>query len=260
MIEQNNNGAHSAPGTTPIGKVYLVGAGPGDPELLTLKAVRILAEAEVVLYDRLVSEPIMAMVPPSAEQVYVGKRRADHAMPQASINDLLVHYAQAGKVVVRLKGGDPFIFGRGGEELEVVAQLGIPFEVVPGVTAASGCATYAGIPLTHRDYSQSVRFITGHLKNGDINLNWKELAQPDQTLVFYMGLVGITQIAESMIRYGRSPDTSLAIVEKGTTPEQNVHITTLADVSSLVAHTDIHAPTLIIIGEVVQLHRQLRWR
>ncbi|WP_317928865.1 uroporphyrinogen-III C-methyltransferase [Halioxenophilus sp. WMMB6] len=240
-----------------LGKVFLVGAGPGDPELLTLKAYRVLQAAEVVLYDRLVSPEIMTLLPESATQVYVGKRRADHSVPQTDIGQLLVDYALKGKFTVRLKGGDPFIFGRGGEELEQLAAAEIPFEVIPGITAASGCAASAGIPLTHRDYSQSVRFITGHLQDGSINLDWEALRSPNQTLVFYMGLVGLTTIAATMISMGRSPDTPLAVIEKGTTPQEKIHISSLANVEDLLATTVISAPTLIIIGDVVKLHALL---
>lgn len=241
-------------------QVFLVGAGPGDPELLTLKAYKVIRAAEVVLYDRLVSPEILALIPDKAEKVYVGKARANHSVAQDTISQLLVDYANAGKITVRLKGGDPFIFGRGGEELELLAKNNIQFEVVPGITAASGCAAYSGIPLTHRDYSQSVRFITGHLKSGQVNLNWKELALDQQTLVFYMGLVGLDEISNQLIKFGRNASTPIAIVEKGTTPDQKVHISTLGEVNSLLASTEIHPPTLIIIGEVVCLHDKLAWK
>lgn len=239
-------------------RVYLVGAGPGDPDLLTLKAYKIIQQAEVVLYDRLVSDDIMALLPAHCERVYVGKRRANHAVPQADIGALLVNYAQQNKLTVRLKGGDPFIFGRGGEELEDLAKAGIAFEVVPGITAASGCAAYAGIPLTHRDYSQSVRFITGHLKNDSVNLNWSEFANAEQTIVFYMGLVGLPEIVAQLMAVGRAPETPLAIIEKGTTPEQRVTVSELGKVMALLQSQSFHAPTLIIVGEVVQLHRYLK--
>ena len=240
-----------------LGRVFLVGAGPGDPELLTLKAYRIIQHAQVVLYDRLVSDEIMALVPDECEKVYVGKRRADHAVEQTAIGQMLVDYASKGKTTVRLKGGDPFIFGRGGEELEQLAQCNISFDVVPGITAASGCAAYSGIPLTHRDYSQSVRFITGHLRNGEIYLDWDSMVASNQTLVFYMGLVGVQQIADKLIALGKSADTPMAIIEKGTTPEQKVYTTTLANLDQLLSSTDIHAPTLIIVGGVVSLRTKL---
>ncbi|BFM07198.1 uroporphyrinogen-III C-methyltransferase [Halioxenophilus aromaticivorans] len=239
------------------GFVQLVGAGPGDPELLTLKAYKVIQQADVVLYDRLVSDAVMALIPEGCERVYVGKRRADHSVPQKQIGQLLVDYARQGKQTVRLKGGDPFIFGRGGEELEELVAAGIGFSVVPGITAASGCAAYAGIPLTHRDYSQSVRFITGHLKDDSVNLHWAEFAHSDQTLVFYMGLVGLPKIASRLQKAGRSFDTPLAIIERGTTPEQKVTITTLAEVAKVLATQEIHAPTLIIIGDVVNLYSKL---
>jgi uroporphyrin-III C-methyltransferase/precorrin-2 dehydrogenase/sirohydrochlorin ferrochelatase len=181
-------------------------------------------------------------------------------VPQEDINQLLMREANAGHKVLRLKGGDPFIFGRGGEELELLAEAGIPFEVVPGITAASGCAAYAGIPLTHRDYAQSVRFITGHLKNDGVNLHWPELMDPMQTLVFYMGLVGLQAICEQLIAHGRSPLTPVALVEKGTTPQQRVVIATLATINERVIAEKVSAPTLTIIGDVVQLHNKLHWR
>lgn len=242
-----------------MGEVWLVGAGPGDPELLTRKAYRLMQEADVVLYDRLVSEAIMALLPESIERIYVGKRRANHSMEQSDISELLAQQALGGKKVLRLKGGDPFIFGRGGEEIECLWMHNIPFQVVPGITAASGCASYAGIPLTHRDYSQSVRFITGHLKNGEVNLNWPELVPADQTLVFYMGLLGLPDIAKGLIKFGRDPETPLALVEKGTTSEQKIYTATLATAEALLSAKTIQAPTLIIVGGVVALREKLQW-
>ncbi len=242
------------------GKVWLVGAGPGDPDLLTLKALRLIQTADVVIHDRLVSQPIMNLIPASTRRVYVGKARSDHAVPQEDINQLLISEARAGHNVLRLKGGDPFIFGRGGEELEQLAEAGIAFEVVPGITAASGCAAYAGIPLTHRDYAQSVRFITGHLKNDGVNLHWPELMDPQQTLVFYMGLVGLQSICAQLITHGRDPQTPVALIEKGTTSDQRVIIATLASISERVVAEKVSAPTLTIIGDVVRLHEKLHWR
>ena len=244
---------------TPKGEVYLVGAGPGDPELLTLKALRLMQQADVVIYDRLVSAPIMDLCRRDAEKVYVGKARSNHAVPQEGINALLVKYALEGKRVCRLKGGDPFIFGRGGEEIEELFAAGVPFQVVPGITAASGCSAYAGIPLTHRDYAQSVRFLTGHLKEGSPELPWHELVYENQTLVLYMGLVGLEKICEKLIAHGQRPDMPVALVSKGTTPEQKVVVGTLADIASKVSEHQIQAPTLTIIGEVVRLREQLQW-
>jgi uroporphyrin-III C-methyltransferase/precorrin-2 dehydrogenase/sirohydrochlorin ferrochelatase len=241
------------------GEVYLVGAGPGDPDLLTFKALRLMQKADVVLHDRLVSEGVLDLTRRDAERIYVGKARSDHAVPQQDINQLLVTLAQQGKRVLRLKGGDPFIFGRGGEEIEQLAELGIPFQVVPGITAASGCAAYSGIPLTHRDYAQSVRFVTGHLKDGTTNLPWDELVKPNQTLVFYMGLVGLQTICEQLIAHGRSSDTPIAIIQQGTTQNHRVITASLADMPAKVAEQKVKAPTLIIIGEVVSLRDKLSW-
>ncbi len=241
------------------GEVFLEGAGPGYPELLTLKALRLIQQADVVLYDRLVSEPILALLPNSCERIYVGKRQADHALPQADINQTLVDLAKQGRNVLRLKGGDPFIFGRGGEEIELLAENNVAFQVVPGITAASGCASYSGIPLTHRDYSQSVRFVTGHLRSNEINLPWPELAQVGQTLVFYMGLTGLSAICQSLIDNGRERQTPAAVIERGTTPEQRVIIGNLESLPGLIQSQQVKAPTLLIIGEVVALHRSLSW-
>ena len=241
------------------GEVYLVGAGPGDPDLLTFKALRLMQKADVVLYDRLVATEIVDLCRRDAERIYVGKARSDHAVPQQDINQLLVDLALQGKKVLRLKGGDPFIFGRGGEEIELLAANNVPFQVVPGITAASGCASYAGIPLTHRDYAQSVRFVTGHLRDGTTNLPWAELVHPAQTVVFYMGLVGLPAICTQLVAHGRAPETPIALIQQGTTRHQRVITGTLADMEQKLVGAGVKAPTLIIVGEVVHLHKKLAW-
>jgi len=255
-IEEAVNG--NAP-TSILTQVALVGAGPGDPDLLTFRALRLLQAADVVVYDRLVSDAILKLVRPDAELIYAGKKRSRHTLNQESINDLLVTLAQSKRNVVRLKGGDPFIFGRGGEEIETLAKAGISFQVVPGITAASGCSAFSGIPLTHRDYAQSCVFVTGHLKNGEINLNWDDLRDPDQTIVVYMGLVGLAQICEKLIQNGRSPSTPAALIEQGTTPSQRVFKADLESLPEIISQADVSAPTLLIIGGVVELHDTLHW-
>ena len=241
------------------GEVALVGAGPGDPELLTLKAWRLIQSAEVVLYDRLVSPEILSLIPESAERIHVGKQRANHTLPQDQINSRLVELAREGRKVVRLKGGDPFIFGRGGEEIETLAAAGVRFQVVPGITAASGCAAYAGIPLTHRDHAQSVRFVTGHLKNDTCDLPWKDFVQNNQTLVFYMGLVGLPIICQQLTAHGMSPEMPVALVSRGTTPHQQVVTGDLTNIVERVEKNAVPAPTLVIIGNVVTLRSRLDW-
>lgn len=242
-----------------LGEVYLVGAGPGDPDLLTFKALRLMQQADVVLFDRLVSKPILELCRRDAHMVNVGKARSDHLVPQEGINQLLVDYAKKGYRVLRLKGGDPFIFGRGGEEIQELTDHGVPFQVVPGITAAAGCSSYAGIPLTHRDFAQSVRFVTGHLKNNTTDLPWSELAYTNQTIVFYMGLMGLPIICSKLIEHGMSPDMPIALVQKGTTPEQKVIIATLGTMVKTLESQTVSAPTLIIVGEVVSLHDKLKW-
>jgi len=241
------------------GEVYLIGAGPGDPDLLTLRAFRLLQKADVVLYDALVSDGVMALIPPSVERVYVGKRRANHSVPQTGINQLLVEYAQQGKRVARLKGGDPFIFGRGGEEIETLAEQQVPFQVVPGITAASGCSAYSGIPLTHRDYAQSVRFVTGQLRDGSVNLAWPELVVEGQTLVFYMGLKGLPYICEQLIAHGMDATMPVALIEKGTTQDQRVLVSDLTGLTDMIEAEHVMSPSLFVVGRVVSLHAKLAW-
>lgn len=241
------------------GRVYLVGAGPGDPELLTLRAVRLLQQSEVIVYDHLVSSAVLDYVSPTAERIYAGKRRNEHTMRQEQINDLLVKLARKGRQVVRLKGGDPFIFGRGGEELQALAAHGIAFEVVPGVTAASGVSCYAGIPLTHRDYAQSCIFVTGHLKDGTADLDWPSLVRPRQTVVIYMGLGGLPEICRQMMVHGASPSLPVAVIQDGTIVTQKVVTGTLADMPARVVGQGLKSPSLTIIGDVVKLHEALAW-
>lgn len=244
---------------TSEGEVALVGAGPGDPELLTIRAWRLITSAEVVLFDRLVSPEILALAPDTAEMIHVGKKRSDHTLPQDQINQRLVDLARQGRKVVRLKGGDPFVFGRGGEEIETLARAGVRFQVVPGVTAASGCAAYAGIPLTHRDYAQSVRFVTGHLKDNTCDLPWKDFVQNNQTLVFYMGLVGFPNICRQLVAHGMSENMPVALVSKGTTARQRIVTGNLGNMVEKVEAEGVEPPTLVIIGQVVALREKLDW-
>ncbi|EOJ6001422.1 siroheme synthase CysG [Cronobacter sakazakii] len=238
------------------GEVVLVGAGPGDPGLLTLKGLQQIQQADIVVYDRLVSDEIMNLVRRDADRVFVGKRAGYHCVPQEEINQILLREAQRGKRVVRLKGGDPFIFGRGGEELETLCDAGIPFSVVPGITAASGCSAYAGLPLTHRDYAQSVRLITGHLKNGG-EFDWHNLAAEKQTLVFYMGLNQAAAIQEKLIEHGMDPQMPVALVENGTSVKQRVVAGVLTQLDALAQR--VESPSLIIVGRVVALRDKLNW-
>jgi len=235
------------------GKVWLVGAGPGDPDLLTIKAARLIAQADTIVYDHLVGNGIMDLARSDARVIYAGKESSKHTMPQGDINQLLVELAREGLSVVRLKGGDPFIFGRGGEELETLVASGVPFEVVPGVTAAAGCGAYSGFPLTHRDHAQAVTFVTGHLKDHTVDLDWPALARPRQTVVIYMGLGALEIICTQMISHGLAADTPAAVIHAATTPRQcGVHAT-LATLPGAVRAAGIRAPALIMVGEVVAL-------
>ena len=251
--------ADCTPPPPPLGRVYLVGAGPGDPELLTLRAVRLLQQAQVVVYDHLVSSAVLEFVSPKAQRIYAGKRRNEHTLRQEEINTLLISLANEGKQVVRLKGGDPFIFGRGGEELQALAAQGIDFEVVHGVTAASGVASYAGIPLTHRDYAQSCIFVTGHLKNGTADLDWPSLVRLNQTVVIYMGLGGLPEICRQMMAHGAAPNLPIAVVQDGSIASQKVVTGTLINMPDRVARAGLKSPCLTIIGNVVKLHDELAW-
>ena len=241
------------------GRVFLVGAGPGDPQLLTLRAAALLGQADAVVYDHLVSTGVLDMVGELAERIYVGKQESRHTLAQEDINLLLVRLAREGKQVVRLKGGDPFIFGRGAEEAEVLVQHGVPFEVVPGITAAGGVSCYAGIPLTHRDHAQSCKFITGHLKDGTLDWDWANLVQPRQTVVIYMGLGALPEITRQLVAHGQSADMPTAVIERGTTAQQRVQVGTLGNISERVQEQGYQSPCLIIVGEVVKLRTSLAW-
>ncbi len=249
-----------APAFSAMGEVSLVGGGPGDPELITMKAVRLLQRADVVVYDRLISDAVLDLARRDAQKIYAGKTSSSHSMPQDEINDLLVKLARSGKRVVRLKGGDPFIFGRGGEEIGELMKHEISFSVVPGITAASGCSSYCGIPLTHRDHAQSVVFATGHLKNDVVELNWNSLAQPNQTVVIYMGLLALEIISRELVAHGQSPKTPVAVVQNGTLPDQTIVVGVLDDIAGKVEAAGLSSPALIIVGEVVRLREQLSWQ
>jgi uroporphyrin-III C-methyltransferase/precorrin-2 dehydrogenase/sirohydrochlorin ferrochelatase len=241
------------------GEVYLVGAGPGDPDLLTFKALRLMQRADVVLYDRLIGEGILNLVRRDAERIYVGKQPQGHTVPQQEISRMLLRLAQEGKRVLRLKGGDPFVFGRGGEEIELLGAAGIPFQVVPGITAASGCAAYAGIPLTHRDHAQACVFVTGHTKDGQLDLDWQTLLQPRQTVVVYMGLGHLAELTRAFIEKGASPSLPVALIDNGTRPNQQVVTGTLDTVTEQAAKADVKGPAILIIGSVVRLREKLDW-
>ena len=243
----------------PLGEVYLVGSGPGDPDLLTFRALRLMQQTDVVLYDRLVPDGILELVRRDADRIFVGKKRGEHAMQQNDISRLLVDLAKQGKRVLRLKGGDPFIFGRGGEEIEMLAEEGVSFQVVPGVSAANGCAAYAGIPLTHRDHAQACVFVTGHAKDGKVDLNWKSLVQPNQTVVVYMGLVTLTNVVSEFISNGADPKLPVAIVDKGTRIDQQVITGTLDSIADLAEASGLEGPAVVIIGSVVTLRDRLAW-
>ena len=249
----------SSSDTQSQGEVYLVGGGPGNPDLLTFRALRLMQQADVVVYDNLVTPPVLEMTRRDADRIFVGKQRANHAMRQEEINELLVKLAKEGKRVLRLKGGDPFIFGRGGEEIETLTANQIPFQVVPGITAASGVSSYAGIPLTHRNYAQACVFVTGHLKDGTMNLDWDMLARPNQTVVIYMGLLGLPVLCKQLVAHGLPPDTPAAIVQQGTTPSQKVVTGTLDSLPQLATDAHLKPPTLIIVGKVVSLQAKLAW-
>lgn len=253
------NPMNQSPPPLRTGTVYLVGSGPGDLDLLTLRAARLIGEADAVVYDHLIAEGVLGLARADAQTIYVGKETSNHTVPQEELNLLLVRLAREGKKVVRLKGGDPFIFGRGGEEIETLFEFDIPFEVVPGVTAAAGCAAYAGIPLTHRDHAQTVTFATGHLKDGTINLDWSALARPKQTVVFYMGVGGIDEICRQMIAHGLPGDHPAAVVQNGTTTRQRVLAADLATLPGKVKAAGVTSPALIIVGSVVNLQEKLQW-
>ena len=244
---------------TPRGHVILVGAGPGDPGLLTLRGLRALNQADMILHDRLVSAEVLALARRDADRIEVAKEAGTHHTTQAHIHELLVAHARAGKTVVRLKGGDPFVFGRGGEELEALRAAGIPYEVVPGITAAVACGAYAGIPLTHRDHAQSVRLVTAHCRNSIDTLDWRALAQERQTLAVYMGVQGLDTLRDRLLEHGRAASTPFALIENGSRANQRVVLGTLADLPERAAAESVHSPALLILGEVAALAKDLHW-
>lgn len=243
----------------PEGEVYVIGAGPGDPELLTLKALQLMQQADVVVYDYLVSDEIMDLVRRDADLVCVGKRLGDHSVAQQDTNQMLVDFAKQGKKVCRIKGGDPFIYGRGGEEVQVLAQNQVSYQIVPGITAAAGCSAYAGIPLTHRDHAQAIQFVTGHCKKDGQELDWQSLAKPNQTLAIYMGVIKSPHIQAQLLKHGRGADTPVAIIENGTRKNQRVVTGKLGELADLIERHSIISPALLIIGEVASLHEELHW-
>jgi len=256
-VATGRQGGRHGPADAREGIVHLVGAGPGDPELLTLKAARLLAAADVCVYDHLVGPAVLALVRPGAERIYVGKERSNHTLPQQDINALIVALAKQGRRVVRLKGGDPFVFGRGGEEAQALAAAGVAFDIVPGVTAACGIAAATRIPLTHRDHAHALTFVTGHLRDGTMNLDWPSLARPGQTVVVYMGLAGLPELARQLVAHGLPPSTPAAVVQHGTLPTQRVVRGTLSTLPDRVVAAGLTPPTLVIVGEVVSLAETL---
>ena len=259
LMESQLEEAAVAGDQPPPGEVYLVGTGPGDPDLLTFRALRLMQQTDVVLYDRLIGDGILNLVRRDAQRIYVGKLKNNHTVPQEEISNMLIDLAKQGKRVLRLKGGDPFVFGRGGEEIEALSENGIAFQVVPGVTAANGCAAYAGIPLTHRDHAQACVFVTGHEKDGELNLNWESLIQPRQTVVLYMGLSSLDAITRGFLSHGAEPATPAAVIENGTRAGQRVITGTLESLLEKAELASIKSPALIIVGSVVSLREKLSW-
>lgn len=258
-MEELLSAAQNDQDATPLGEVYLVGSGPGDPDLLTFRALRLMQQADVVLHDRLVPDGILDLVRRDADRIFVGKKRGDHVMQQTDISQLLVDLARQGKRVLRLKGGDPFVFGRGGEEIEMLAAAGILFQVVPGISAANGCAAYAGIPLTHRDHAQACVFVTGHMKDGQLDLNWQALIQPNQTVVVYMGLISLKDVMAAFIANGADIQMPVAVIDNGTRVDQQVVSGEMHDIAARVESAGLEGPAIVIIGSVVTLRDRLTW-